>query len=62
MERQATEGQICMVVGKRAEPQAMWVNFRGDLSSVGMHGHLGKYSRQIQSKEIEAKAVIGCTQ
>src|SRR2546421_8155141 len=33
-------------------PRAMQVKFRGDLSRVGLYGHLNKYIREIHSTEI----------
>ena len=42
-------------------PPAMRVKFRGDLSSLGLYGHLGKYWREIRSTTIlEAKETPAC--
>ena len=41
--------------------EAMWVKFRGDLSSLGRYGHLGKYWREIRpATVIEVKPATAC--
>jgi len=42
-------------------PPAMRVKFRGDLSRLGLYGHVNKYPREIRSTAIvEAEAAPAC--